>query len=135
MKILFEILAAAAVVLLALPGESLTRRATRFLRRGKYLPGEVLSIEKVACGQGRHHGVNLLLKTAKGKLAVHLGPTWFVDSQRTKFAPHDVVEVAGSRVTFDGKAALIATEIRKGNERLRLRTPDGTPLWVESRAR
>ena len=135
MKIMLEILAAAAVVMLALPGESLARRAMRMFRGGKYVLGEVLSIEKVACGQGRHHGVNLLLKTAKGKLAVHLGPTWFVDSQRTKFALHDVVQVAGSRVTFDGKPALIATTVKKGNERLRLRTPDGTPLWVQSRMR
>lgn len=133
MKILVIVLLTAAVLILAGPGESLARRAIGAVKGGKYVLGEVLSIDKVAYGRGSHHGVHLLVKTAKGKLSVHLGPSWYVESQRTKFALHDVVEIAGSRVVFDGKPALLATVVRKGSDQLRLRTADGTPLWVGTR--
>ena len=135
METLLILAAVAVVLMLSLPGESLAQRALRFIRGSTYVTGEVLAVDKVAYGRGRVHGVHLLLKTAKGKLSVHLGPSWFVDSQRMKVAPHDVVKVAGSRVTYDGKPALIATVIRKGNERLRLRTDRGTPLWPPTRIR
>jgi hypothetical protein len=39
------------------------------------------------------------------------------------------VEVTGSRVTFDGKPALIAAEIKKGNEALTLRDASEYPVW------
>lgn len=128
-------LAVAVVLMLSLPGESLPQRAMRFIRGSRYVSGEVLAVDKVAYGGGRIHGVHLLLKTAKGELSVHLGPSSFVDSQRMKIAPHDLIKVAGSRVTYDGKSALIATIVRKGDERWRLRTDSGTPLWPLTRTR
>lgn len=133
MSTLLGWVAAAGVLIAVLPTGALAQRLMRVIHRGRYVLGEVLAVEKVTYGQGRHHGVQLLLGTAKGTLAVHLGPSWFVDHQRMRVAPHDVIEVTGSRVTFEGKPALIANVIRKGNERLRLRTPDGAPLWPASR--
>lgn len=127
-------LAAAAVLFVGFPGESLAHRAVRALTGGKYVPGEVISVEKVGCGQGRRHGVHLLLQTAEGRVVVNLGPSWFVDSQRMKVLPHDRIKVAGARVSCDGTPTMIATVVKKGDERLRLRCADGTPLWLPSRA-
>jgi hypothetical protein len=42
---------------------------------------------------------------------------------------HVRIEVKGSRVTFEGKPALIAAEVRKGDEVLKLRDEAGMPLW------
>lgn len=130
METLLIVLAAAVVLMSSLPGQPLTERAMRFLRRRRYVSGEVLAVDKVSYGRGTTHGVHLLLKTAEGKLSVRLGPSWFVDNQRMKVAAHDFIKVAGSRVIYDGKPALIATLVRKGNERLRLRSDSGTPLWL-----
>lgn len=91
--------------------------------------GEVVSVDTVAYGRGSYRGVHLMLSTPKGELSVHLGPSWFVDRQSIKIAPHDRIEVTGSRVTYGGKPALIAAEVRKGDESLRLRTAGGLPLW------
>lgn len=134
-KALLLFLAAAAVLITAFPGESLAHRALRALTGGKYVLGEVISVEKVGCGQGRRHGVHLLLQTAEGRVLVNLGPSWFVESQRMKVLPHDRIKVAGARVSCDGKPTLIATVVKKGGERLRLRNTDGTPLWLASRTR
>jgi hypothetical protein len=137
MKTLFVL--AAAVLVPASPGESQAQRAMMGGYGGRYDPqtvetvsGEVISVDKVAYGRGRYYGVHLLLRTPKGELSVHLGPSWFVDRQTMKIAPHDMVEITGARVTYDGKPALIAAEVKKGSESLRLRTADGLPLWRRS---
>jgi hypothetical protein len=136
MKKLFLLTAALAALLLASPGESLAQRAMMGSYGGKYEPqtvetvsGEVISVDQIAYGRGRYHGIHVLLRTAQGELSVHLGPSWFVDRQAMKIAPHDTIEVTGSRVTYDGKPALIAAQVRKGSQSLRLRTADGVPLW------
>jgi hypothetical protein len=79
-------------------------------------------------GMGR--GVHLLVKTDHGTVDVHLGPAWYVQNQDVKLAAKDRVEVKGSRVTLDGKSALIAAEVRKGDEVLVLRDDAGVPRWV-----
>lgn len=140
MKSFLALAAAAAVLMLALPGQSLAQRATGAAYGGRYDPhtvwtvsGEVISVDKIHYGQRGSYGVHLLLKTTKGELSVHLGPSWFLDRQALKLAPRDVIEVTGSPVTYDDKPALLAAQVRKGSETLRLRTADGLPLWRGSR--
>lgn len=142
MKTFLVLAAAAAVLALAIPGESLAQRAMRGGYGGRYDPqtvetvsGEVISVDEIAYGRARYHGVHLVLKTDKGELSVHLGPSWFVDHKPMKVARQDVIEVTGSRVMYEGKPALLAAEVRKGNESLQLRTADGVPLWRRSGAR
>ncbi len=132
MKPFLVFLAATAALGLAYALEPLVRRITRVVHRGKYVFGEVLSIDKVAYGRDRYYGVRLLLNTTNGELPVYLGPSWYVNSHAIRLARHDVIEVTGSRVTYRGKPAMIAASVTKGHESLRLRASDGSPLWHES---
>jgi len=75
------------------------------------------------------YGVHLMVKTAKEILSVHLGPGWYIENQDTKIEPKDKVEVAGSRITLEGKPVIIAAEVKKGDEILKLRDENGFPLW------
>jgi len=70
-----------------------------------------------------------MVKTDKEILSVHLGPGWFIENQDIKIEPKDKVEIKGSRITFEGKPALIAAEVKKGNEVLKLRDDSGMPVW------
>ena len=79
--------------------------------------------------EGLPEPVHLTLKTEKGKVAVLLGPRQFVDRQQLKISPLDQIEVTGSRVQFQGKAVIIAAEIRKGQQVMQLRDLNGGPLW------
>ena len=45
-----------------------------------------------------------------------MGPGWFIENQDIKIEPKDKVEVKGSRITFEGKPAIIAAEVKKGDE-------------------
>jgi hypothetical protein len=93
------------------------------------LQGKVLSVDKATRGQGRSYGVHLTLQTDKETVAVHLGPVWYIDKQTPKIEANDIITVTGSRVTIDGKPAIIAAQVNKGNEILKLRDENGIPAW------
>ena len=94
------------------------------------------TIEKVLVRQmGRMQGVHVLLKTASDTVEVHLGPSWFIDNQETKLEAGDTVNVRGSRTAVAGRPAIIAVDVQRGGETLRLREDDGTPLWSAWRGR
>jgi len=61
---------------------------------------------------------------------VYLGPGWFLAKQDLTFAPQDQVEITGSQTTFQGKPALIAAQVKKGDKSLKLRDPAGIPAWA-----
>ncbi|MDD2901966.1 MAG: DNA-binding protein [Syntrophales bacterium] len=90
--------------------------------------GQVVSVDTMS--RGDYQGVHLTVKTDKETIAVHLGPSWYLDQQKMIFAPKDTVEITGSRVTFDGKPAIIAAEVKKGGQSLKLRDATGIPLWA-----
>jgi hypothetical protein len=71
----------------------------------------------------------LTLKTPQETLAVYLGPGWFMDKQLMKIGDLDQIQVTGSKIMVQGKPALLAGEIRKGNQVLKLRDEQGQPLW------
>jgi hypothetical protein len=85
--------------------------------------------------KGMGHGVHMTVKTATETLSVHLGPAWYLENQDVKLEPKQTVEVKGSRITFRGKPAIIAAEVHKGEEVLKLRDDNGHPLWAGWRRR
>ena len=99
------------------------------------ISGEVLSVEKVAPRNEMFYGVHLMVKTGEKTVSVHLGPGWYIEDQGIVFEPKDIVEITGSKVTFDGEEAVIATEVKKGDETLKLRDKNGTPYWSGWRKR
>jgi hypothetical protein len=94
------------------------------------LMGEVLKVEKVVPDKGMVYGVQILLKTEKETIPVHLGPVWFVERLDVQVVKGDKVEVKGARINFQGKQAILAAEIKKGPSILTLRDGAGIPVWA-----
>jgi len=94
------------------------------------IKGTIESVGRFTPLKGMSQGVHLMVKTDTETIDVHLGPSWYVDRQKMKFEANDAVEVTGSRVTFDGKPAIIAAEVKKGEETLKLRDASGVPAWA-----
>ena len=89
--------------------------------------GDVVAVQRV---EGRRHtGVHLTVAVGSESVDVHLGPDFYVDAQALQIAKGDRIEVKGSRITFDGKPAVVAQEVRRGAEVLALRDASGTPAW------
>jgi hypothetical protein len=92
--------------------------------------GEVTSVQEMTPFKDMGRGVHLMLKTDKETISVHLGPVWYIERQDTKIAAGDKIEVKGSLITYEGKPAIIAAEIHKGDEVLMLRDASGIPMWA-----
>jgi len=93
------------------------------------IEGKVLSVEKTTPPKNRGYGVHLTLQTNKETISVDLGPAWYLEKQTPQIQMNDTVSVTGSRVTVRGKSAIIAAQIKKGNDILKLRDEDGVPAW------
>lgn len=97
--------------------------------------GEVVSVDQIKLMEGMLYGIHLLVKTATETIEVHLGPGWYIENQEVKIEPNDKVEVKGSRIIYQDKPALIAAEVKKGDEVLTLREANGFPAWSGWRRR
>jgi hypothetical protein len=73
--------------------------------------------------------VYLTLKTATGKIIVFLGPDLYVDKLPVQIQALDKIQVRGSRITWKGQPVIIAATIQRGNQVLKLREPNGIPVW------
>lgn len=94
------------------------------------LSGEVVNVDKITPMKGMHYGIHLQLKTEKETLFVHLGPGWYIERLDTKIEKGDKIEVKGARVTMMGQPSIIAAEIKKGDNVLKLRDENGIPVWA-----
>jgi len=99
------------------------------------MTGEITRIDKITPLKGMSYGVHFVLKTKDETLSVHLGPAWYIENQEVRIERGDKVEVLGSRITFDGKPAIIAAEVKRGNAVLVLRDKEGFPMWSGWRRR
>lgn len=97
--------------------------------------GEVTSVDQMVPRKGMSSGIHLQLKTETGTFPVHLGPAWFIERLDTKIEKGDKLEIKGSRATFEGKPAIIAAEVTKGDSVLVLRDASGVPAWAGWRKR
>jgi hypothetical protein len=99
------------------------------------ISGEITSVDRITPRKGMSGGMHMNVKTDKETVAVHLGPSWYLENQDVKLEPKDKVEVKGSKITFDGKPTIIAMEIKKGDDVLKLRDDSGFPVWAGWRRR
>jgi hypothetical protein len=121
------IIAAAIAGLLGMPNALAQRNYDT--KTVETVQGKVLSVEKVNRPQGRSYGIHLMLQTDKETIAVHLGPAWYIDKQTPRIEANDSITVTGSRVMMGGKPAIIAAQVKKGDETLKLRDENGVPAW------
>lgn len=95
--------------------------------------GQVISVQDFESRKGKVTGVGVELQADSEPLFVYLGPHIYVDLQNVRINEGDRVEVIGVRILLDGRPALLAGQVRKGDEVLRLRDDRGVPLWNEKR--
>jgi hypothetical protein len=97
------------------------------------ITGDVLEVAYFTPRRAGGRGLHISLKSETETIPIHLGPEWFLENQELQLAVNDKLTVTGSRVTYDGKPAIIAGEVRKGDQVLELRDDRGIPRWAASR--
>jgi len=94
------------------------------------LSGRVEQVLEVPGPSGGPGGLHLIVLGDGAETEVHLGPATYVSTQGVSFATGDEVTVVGSRVTLGETDAVIAREVRKGQQVLTLRDEHGFPRWA-----
>ena len=87
--------------------------------------GTVTKIEPISSQKAN---LQMMIKDndQSGSWVVYMGPKWFIENQKIKFAKGDKVEVRGKKAGD----AIIASEISKDNWTMRLRNEeDGLASW------
>jgi sporulation protein YlmC with PRC-barrel domain len=75
-------------------------------------------------------GLRLRIKTNEGKrVTVHAGPRPYVEQQKIGLHYGDEVTVMGSPAKVGWRDVIVASQIKKGDETLDLRTEEGKPRW------
>ncbi len=91
--------------------------------------GEVISVDENIQGKGGGYGIHLTVKTDGETVTVHLGPEWYIENQDIQIEEADKIEITGSKIFYDGKPAITAYEVKKGEDTLVLRDANGFPAW------
>lgn len=93
------------------------------------LNGEIIRLDTPQSRIGTFQGSHLMIKTAQETIEVHLAPSWYLAEQDFDLSPKERIIVIGSRINVNGKSAIVAREIRKGDKTLVLRDENGIPMW------
>lgn len=88
--------------------------------RGDRLPTPQQQLAQVAV---------ILVQGGKDPIQVALAPTWYLEQHGFHLTPDEPLTVTGRTVETDGKPRIIATEVTRGSQTLKLRDETGRPLW------
>ena len=93
------------------------------------ISGTVEAVETISLDAKMSTGIHLKVKTESGVISVHLGPSWYLDNQEIQIEKGDKITVTGSKIEYRNSPAVIAVEVEKGENILRLRDESGFPVW------
>lgn len=91
--------------------------------------GLVVDTRDYNCPVSGTVGSHITVKADGGDIEVHLAPASFMKQYEIAIRKNDKVTIFGSRITFDGKPALIARSVVVGRDTFNFRDPKGRPLW------
>ncbi|HUL80394.1 MAG TPA: hypothetical protein VL691_24235 [Vicinamibacteria bacterium] len=92
--------------------------------------GTVASVTVAPARGAQPGGTHVSLQNEGTVMEVHLGPTWFLDREGVELSRGDALEVTGSVVDLGGATVMIARDVKKGQNVVRLRDEQGLPLWA-----
>jgi hypothetical protein len=93
------------------------------------ISGVVAEVQEFYCPVTEDRGTHVVVKTDHGPMVVHVAVARFLREHKVSFTPGERVEVVGAKIRYKGSDALIAREITRGDEVLRVRDDTGKPLW------
>ena len=91
--------------------------------------GAVTDVREVAAPNPMK-GLHLSVKSDSGAFDVYLAPMEYLKDFGVTFAKGDRVQVAGSKVKFQGAEVILAREVRRDQDMIYLRDSQGKPFWL-----
>jgi hypothetical protein len=131
MKALLTTVAIAALLLLVPASAAAQTAAPKYDSATEItIQGKVLSVHDRQCPVSGTLGAHFMMEALDGKVyEVHLAPATFTKMFDMVFTPGEKVEVSGNTLVFQGKDAILARQIKHGNETVTFRDKKGNPSW------
>ncbi|MCC7052126.1 MAG: hypothetical protein IT355_02590 [Gemmatimonadaceae bacterium] len=96
----------------------------------------VVRVDTVKAASGTGSSLSAVFAAGNDSLTAWLAPAEFLTANSVTLAAGDVIDISGSKVMMEGKPALIASEIKKGEAKVVLRDKaTGAPAWPQGTAR
>lgn len=124
------LLAGAAHTVVSLEADSSPRASYAYDQTSQQsMRGWVVETRDFQCPVSGTMGSHITVKNETSTIEVHLAPASFMKQYEINIRKGDNVTVVGSRISFEGKTALIAKSVTIGRETFTFRDPAGKPLW------
>lgn len=92
--------------------------------------GTIEDVQQFECPVSGTVGYHIALRTDAGAVMVHVASTKFMKEYEIAFQKGEEIEVLGSKVKMaNGEEALLAREIKRGQNTFTFRDKQGNPLW------
>ena len=91
--------------------------------------GVVDEVKDRTCPISGGMGSHLMVKIDNQIYEVHIASTKFVKSYEVVFQKGDEVEITGMKTRFQDTDAILAREIKRGNDDFLFRDEKGKPIW------
>jgi hypothetical protein len=92
--------------------------------------GVVDEVQEFECPVSNAMGSHLILRTAEGRILIHVAPVNFLKQYGIVLKKGDKLSVTGAKMKDgEGGDTMIAREIVSNELVVAVRTPDGKPLW------
>lgn len=94
------------------------------------IDGTIQSVGTFRPASGAAPGLRLRVVQSDGNVVtIHVGPKAFVDKNQFSCSTGDKITVTGSRIALDNRPVILASELKKGDQTLKLRDDQGKPMW------
>lgn len=124
------LLSGAAITLVSQEKHSLTPVSYTYTQASEQtMRGWVVETKDFQCPVTGTVGSHITVKNETSSIEVHLAPASFMKQYEINIRKGDNVTVVGSKITFEGKSALIAKSVAIGHETFNFRDQSGKPLW------
>jgi DNA/RNA endonuclease YhcR with UshA esterase domain len=91
--------------------------------------GVVDEVKDRTCPISGGMGSHLMVKIDNQVYEVHIASTKFVKNYEVGFEKGDQVEITGMKTRFQDADAILAREIKRGNDDFLFRDEKGKPIW------
>ncbi len=93
------------------------------------IEGKIQEVRDYNCPVTGTVGSHITVKNAEGTIEVHLAPAKFLKEYEIVLKAGDEVKVVGSKITYEGKPAILARTVTVGRETFAFRDDKGKPIW------
>lgn len=93
--------------------------------------GRIIRVDPDPCVSLPVSSYHMHVQMAKEVVEVHLGPCWYMTGRSPVLKVGDIVSGVGSEATWRSadRRVIVAREVSRGKQVLRLRDASGKPLW------